>query len=101
MLAYGYAVESNKENGLGRSDIVVKDIDNLRAIVIETKISKTAKGLDKKCDEALQQIKDKMYSETIKLESYYDVIEYGIAFFQKSCLVKAADDNKIKEMNIF
>ena len=101
LLAYGYAVESNKENGLGRSDIVVKDIDNLRAIVIETKISKTAKGLDKKCDEALQQIKDKMYSETIKLESYYDVIEYGIAFFQKSCLVKAADDNKIKEMNIF
>ena len=43
-----------------------------------------------------------MYSKTIKIGNHYDVIEYGIAFFQKSCSVKdASDDDKMKEMNLF
>lgn len=97
-----YKIDSNKENGIGRSDISVKDQRNKRAIIIEVKVAKTEKGLNRKCDEALKQIKDKMYSKTIKIGNHYDVIEYGIAFFQKSCLVKAAsDDDKMKEMNLF
>lgn len=97
-----YKIDSNKENGIGKSDISVKDQRNKRAIIIEVKVAKTEKGLNRKCDEALKQIKDKMYSKTIKIGNHYDVIEYGIAFFQKSCLVKAAsDDDKMKEMNLF
>lgn len=36
----GYIVESNYENGLGRSDLVIKDRKLRRAIVIELKIVK-------------------------------------------------------------
>ncbi len=36
----GYIVESNYENGLGRSDLAIKDRKLRRAIVIELKISK-------------------------------------------------------------
>ncbi len=36
----GYIVESNYENGLGRSDLVIKDRKLRRAIVIELKIAK-------------------------------------------------------------
>ena len=39
----GYEVESNKEKGLGRPDIVLKDEDNRRAIIIEAKKSESGK----------------------------------------------------------
>ena len=33
----GYAVDSNKERGLGRPDILLKDRKNRRAIIVESK----------------------------------------------------------------
>lgn len=39
----GYVVKSNRENGLGRSDITVKDRKNRCAIIIETKFRPTVK----------------------------------------------------------
>lgn len=42
----GYVVKSNRENGLGRSDISVKDRKMRRAIVIETKVTDSESKLD-------------------------------------------------------
>ena len=52
----GYNVESNKENGLGRPDILLKDKKNRRAIIIEAKHSKKEADMEKDCKEALEQI---------------------------------------------
>ena len=43
----GYRVESNKEHGEGRSDVVVYDEINARVAVFEAKYSKELNGLEK------------------------------------------------------
>ena len=82
----GYEVESNKEKGLGRPDILLKDEDNRRAIIIEAKKSKRQANLDKDCDEAIRQIVREKYSEG--LYDYEQILCYGIAFFRKQAKVK-------------
>ena len=82
----GYEVESNKEKGLGRPDIQLKDEDNRRAIIIEAKKSERQADLDKDCDEAIRQIVTEKYAEG--LYGYEQILCYGIAFFQKQARVK-------------
>ena len=82
----GYEVESNKEKGLGRPDILLKDRKNRRAIIVEAKKSKNKADLDRDCDKALKQIADERYSEG--LDGYEQILCYGIAFFQKQAKVK-------------
>ena len=82
----GYEVESNKEKGLGRPDILLKDEDNRRAIIIEAKKSDKETDLDKDCDEAMDQIITEKYAEG--LYGYEQILCYGIAFFQKQAKVK-------------
>lgn len=86
----GYKVESNYENGLGRSDIVIKDRKNRRAVVIETKITDSESKLDLACNNALRQIAEKQYAIAIEKAGYKQVISLGIAFYQKQCCVKKA-----------
>ena len=83
----GYIVESNYENGLGRSDLAIKDRKLRRAIVIELKISKKKDDMENKCHEALQQIEEKKYATKIEQVGFKKVIRYGIAFYKKECLV--------------
>lgn len=82
----GYEVESNKEKGLGRPDIFLKDRRNRRAIIIEAKKSDKECELDKDCDKALKQIVDEKYAEGI--DGYEQILCYGVAFFQKQAKVK-------------
>ena len=82
----GYSVESNKEKGLGRPDILLKDRKNRRAMIIEAKKSDKESDLDKDCDKALKQIIDEKYAEGI--EGYEQIVCYGVAFFQKQAKVK-------------
>ena len=83
----GYMVDSNKEHGEGRSDVVLYDSINGRVAVFEAKYSKKLENLDLDCDRALKQIDQKMYSE--EYEGQYDQICcYRISFFKKRCLVK-------------
>lgn len=84
----GFQVESNYENGLGRSDIVVKDRKNRRAAVIETKITDSERKLEQACENALEQIAKKQYAAAVKKSGYQQVASFGIAFYQKQCWVK-------------
>ena len=83
----GYAVESNKEHGEGRSDIVVSDIVNGRVAVFKVKKSDALADLASDCDAALAQIDDRMYAKEFE-DDYDEVLCYGISFFKKRCLVK-------------
>ena len=82
----GYEVESNKEKGLGRPDILLKDDDNRRIIIIEAKRSRKEADLDKNCDEAISQIIEGKYAEGFY--GYTQILCYGISFFQKRAKVK-------------
>lgn len=83
----GYQVESNKEHGEGRSDIVVKDIRNFRVAVFEIKHSSKKADLEKDCEKALEQIRDKQYIADYE-EDYDEILCYGVAFCKKRCRVK-------------
>ena len=83
----GYMVDSNKEHGEGRSDVVVYDPINSRVAVIEAKYTKSLDKLESECDAALQQIDDRMYAKEYE-DDYDQILCYGISFFKKRCMVK-------------
>lgn len=89
----GYEVESNKEKGLGRPDILLKDDDNRRAIIIEAKKSKKESEMENDCNAALGQIVTEKYAAGVC--GYRQVLCYGIAFFQKQAKVKQARGKKM------
>ena len=82
----GYEVESNKEKGLGRPDIFLKDRKNRRAIIIEAKKSDKEADMNKDCDKAIKQIIDEKYADG--MYGYDQILCYGVAFFQKQAKVK-------------
>ena len=83
----GYMVDSNKEHGEGRSDVVVYDPVNARVAIFEAKYTKTLENMERECDMALQQIDDRMYAAEYE-DDYDQILCYGISFFRKRCLVK-------------
>lgn len=83
----GYTVDSNKEHGEGRSDVVVYDQVNGRVAVFEAKYARELAQLDAACTKALEQMDTRMYAEEYR-DDYDQILCYGIAFFKKRCLVK-------------
>ena len=83
----GYMVDSNKEHGEGRSDVVVYDSINGRVAIFEAKYIKVLDNLENACDMALQQIDDRMYAKEYE-DDYDQILCYGISFFKKRCMVK-------------
>ena len=90
----GYSVESNKEKGLGRPDILLRDKRNRRAIIIEAKKSKRESDMDKDCDAAIDQIVAGKYAEG--LYGYTQIFCYGISFFQKQAKVKRLVEGMVR-----
>lgn len=84
----GYAVESNREHGEGRSDVVVSDPMNGRVAVFEAKYADSLQSMERKCDEAICQMDEKMYAREYE-DDYDQIVCYGIAFFKKRCLVRS------------
>ena len=87
LASFHYSVESNREHGEGRSDIVVYDEENSRVVIFEAKVAKSLDELPKACDAALQQIEARQYAEDFR-DEYDEILCYGIAFYKKRCLVK-------------
>ena len=88
----GYIVKSNREGGTGRSDLFIKSVSRRGiAIVIEFKIANDIDDLEKKADEAIEQIEDRRYDMELRSEGYKNIFKYGIAFYKKDCLVRIKD----------
>ena len=83
----GCAVESNREHGEGRSDIVMYHPDRPQVVLFEAKYAKTLNGLEASCAAALQQIEDRQYAKEFE-DDYDSVLCYGIGFYKKRCLVR-------------
>ena len=82
----GYTVESNREHGEGRSDVVY-DSENGRVAVFEIKYAQTSASLPTACEAALTQIATRMYAQEFE-DDYDQIYCYGIAFFKKRCLIE-------------
>lgn len=84
----GYIIQSNRESGPGRSDIIIRSAPYEGvAVIIETKVADTYAQLEEKAAEALAQIEEMQYDAGLKMEGYHRITKYGIAFFKKFCRV--------------
>ena len=83
----GYMVESNREHGEERSDVIVCDPVHSHLAVFEAKYAGRIDKMEDCCENALHQINEKMYAAEFD-GSYDQVTCYGIAFYKKRCLVK-------------
>ena len=93
-----YIVESNRESGNGRPDILVR-YPSVRgkAVILEIKVARSYQELEKKCEEALRQIEEQKYEEGLRREGYQDILKYGVAFYRKECMAKAAQQKPLRE----
>ena len=80
-----WLVKSNAETGEGYSDISIQTPERT-GIVIELKYAEDGK-MEKACSEALKQIEEKKYAEGLKRRGMKKIIKYGIAFYEKACMV--------------
>lgn len=88
LLAYmdGWSVRSNAESGEGYSDISIEIRAKGIGIVIELKYAEDG-AFDDGCREALRQIRDRKYEESLIKDGMRTIHRYGIACYRKQCRV--------------
>lgn len=88
LLAYmdGWSVRSNAESGEGYSDISIEIRAKGIGIVIELKYAEDG-AFDDGCREALRQIRDRKYEESLIKDGMRTIHRYGIACYKKQCRV--------------
>ena len=83
----GWAVKSDKESGDGFADILIKPKNPDVGIIIELKYARSMNELDKACERAVEQIKDRRYDTELREDGRNDILAYGVAFCKKRCKV--------------
>lgn len=83
-----YEIDSNKEHGNGRPDLILKpNHPEKPAAIIELKRVSSFKDMKPACTDALKQIEEKHYAKDLEKEGYTNILKYGICFCKKSCMV--------------
>lgn len=82
-----WLVQSNAESGDGFVDILIEPEDPDRGIIIELKYAQTFQGLEIACKKAIDQIRDRRYTERLTNDGRNQILAYGIAFCKKRCKV--------------
>lgn len=90
VLGSQYKVRSNRESGLGRFDIeLLPAVKNMPGFIFEFKHTKDINvDLDSLANSALKQIDDMKYDTELRDFGVEDIVKIGIAFRQKSAVVK-------------
>ena len=87
-----YYINSNRESGLGRYDIEIEPLNkNMRGFILEFKVTDSEENLEKKADEALEQIKDKKYYVSLQDKGIKEIIFVGMAFHKKFVKIKSLE----------
>ncbi len=85
-----WSVLSNREAGNGRADIILeprKKREGHYAIIIEVKYARTADQLEKRAQEALEQIEKNSYEKYFYRRMPNKLTYFGVAFSKKACRV--------------
>jgi hypothetical protein len=77
-------VQSNKESGFGRYDVLLipKDSEKL-GIILEFKVADTASELQVAAEEALEQINQRGYAAELMQKNIKNILKMGLAFYGK------------------
>ena len=87
-----WVVQSNVESGDGYSDISIENRQKEIGIVIELKYAENG-AFDAGCREAMRQIKDRRYEESLVKNGMRTIYCYGIACYKKRCKVVSESIN--------
>ncbi len=90
-----WGVASNKESGDGFADLMVETEDINQGLIIEVKSADKITELDRACERAMAQIRDRRYEEYLRNEGRDDIWAYGMAFYKKRCRVAAEKMGKV------
>ena len=82
-----WLIKSNRESGDGYSDLLIEPENPDAGIIIEVKHAASISGLDKACENAMAQIKNRRYDEALRENGRCEILAYGIAFHKKRCRV--------------
>ena len=82
-----WLVKSNVEAGEGFADIIVETEKPDSGMILELKYSRTFAGMEKACETAIFQIRDRRYGEYLENDGRNEILIYGIAFCKKKCKV--------------
>lgn len=90
VLGSQYKVRSNRESGLGRFDVeLLPMVQGIPGFIFEFKHTKDINvDLDSLANSALRQIEDMKYDTELNDFGVEDIVKIGIAFRQKSAVVK-------------
>lgn len=87
-----YHINSNGESGLGRYDIEIEPLNkNMRGFILEFKVADSEENLEKKAEEALEQIKDKKYYVSLQDRGIKEITFVGMAFYKKFVKIKSLE----------
>ena len=88
ILVMDYDVRSNRESGYGRYDIAVfPKRQGKPGVLLEFKVAATEEELEKKAQEALQQMEERDYDAEFRARGVRTMHHYGIAFCGKQVKV--------------
>ena len=81
-----WVIKSNQESGLGYCDILLMVPGDRTGCVIELKYAENG-AFDAACNEAMNQIAMKKYTDYLQQEGMVSIYSYAVACYKKSCKV--------------
>ena len=92
-LSDSYEVLSNRESGYGRYDVCIipRDIKKLGVIIEFKKMDEfDTETVEELAEEAMQQIEDKNYAQTLEYRGVKNILKFAIVFKGKEVFIKSA-----------
>ena len=83
-----FIVKSNRETGLGRSDVLIEKADKSVGVVVEFKLAENESDMETQASEGVKQIKTKEYYKELVLDGVKDIKEIVIVFHGKKAIVR-------------
>ena len=84
----GYRVQSERETGYGRSDLIIQDPARKRCMILELKHVENVNELGKALEEASGQMIEQKYDSQLIYEGYTTRMQYAMAFCDKKCRIQ-------------
>ena len=83
-----YSIQSNREEGNGRPDIVLYP-EGMKdpALIFEIKVKKKFNEMEGGLEEAYRQIRERKYEDGVLEDGYMGVRSYGLCFCKKACII--------------
>ena len=89
----GYMVDSEKESGYGRTDLIIRDSVRKRCLILELKHAKKESEMKKAMNEAKSQIVNNKYESRLVYEGYTTRLKYAMVFCDKKCIIEEIPNN--------